>query len=99
MTDLSNMLMDSVVALTPLRDMAKTDEMFGGHERHSFGVGRGAIMSAGGNRELCGVLPFGVRRRTMPVQCIALEVGDGTEYGDRATTVCGFVAQTGRALF
>jgi hypothetical protein len=35
----------------------------------------------------------------MPVQCIALEVGDGTEYGDRATTVCGFVAQTGGALF
>lgn len=35
----------------------------------------------------------------MPVQCIGLEVGDGTEYGDRATTVCGFVAQTGRALF
>jgi 2-polyprenyl-3-methyl-5-hydroxy-6-metoxy-1,4-benzoquinol methylase len=44
MTDWSNRLVDQVLALTPSGDIAKTEEMFGGHERHYFGVGRSAIM-------------------------------------------------------
>jgi SAM-dependent methyltransferase len=44
MADITTMLMDQVMALSPSRDIAKTDQMFGGHEQHYFGVGRSAIM-------------------------------------------------------
>jgi 2-polyprenyl-3-methyl-5-hydroxy-6-metoxy-1,4-benzoquinol methylase len=43
MTSASNMLVDQVMALTPSRDIAKAEEMFGGNEEHYFGVGRSAI--------------------------------------------------------
>jgi SAM-dependent methyltransferase len=69
-SELSNLLMDKILAIAPSQEIAPEDQMFGGHGRHYFGVGRSAMMNimtammcrmayAGGDQSPEMILDFG----------------------------------------